>query len=359
MIRIASLDLLRGIAAWTVAIPHFFIYHAIQADIFEAVSIVGVEIFFVLSGYVLAPQILFCIAEAKPKFLWVFLVRRWMRTVPAYVVALVCISVLFGAVGSADFFRYLFYVQNLVRQSNQTDYFSVAWSLSVEEWFYVTFPGLLLVSTVLLRQNNTKSIVALSAAFIIGISLTRFWFGNYDNWGASVRMIVIFRIDSIAYGFLLYVLVHRAMPKHFERLSPVTASALLVAAAALVFWAIFAISDRNSLIAKHVFPWSAALFGSSCILLALKMEGAVAARRWLSKVSFFGGRISYSVYLFHIVILVGLGSVQISQPVAAQFAAYLTIVVAVATLLYSTFEKPILMARPSYEAPTTKSIAHS
>jgi hypothetical protein len=86
--RVASLDLLRGLAAWTVAIPHFFVYHAVQLDFFEAISILGVEIFFVLSGYVLAPQILLCVTEAKLKYLWVFLVRRWMRTVPAYIVAL-------------------------------------------------------------------------------------------------------------------------------------------------------------------------------------------------------------------------------------------------------------------------------
>lgn len=359
MSRVASLDLLRGLAAWIVAIPHFFIYHSVQPDIFEAVSILGVEIFFVLSGYVLAPQIMICVNEAKLRFLWIFLVRRWMRTVPAYVVALLCISILFGAVGSADFFRYLFYVQNLVRQSNQMDYFSVAWSLSVEEWFYVAFPGLLLAGTSILGRNDTKSVVALSALFITVISLIRFLSGNFDNWGNSVRMVVIFRIDSIAYGFLLYVLVHRAIPKYFDKLSPVMASAFLVATALLAFWAIIAITDRNSLLAKHLFPWLAALFGSSCVLLALKLENTVAARHWLSEASFFGGRISYSVYLFHIVLLVGLGSIQASQPLAIQFAAYVAGVAAVATLVYSTFEKPILLARPRLEAPRPEGIVHS
>jgi peptidoglycan/LPS O-acetylase OafA/YrhL len=357
--RVASLDLLRGLAAWTVAIPHFFIYHSVHLDFFEAVSILGVEIFFVLSGYVLAPQILICITEAKPRFLGIFLIRRWMRTVPAYVVALLCISVLFGAVGSANFFRYLFYIQNLVRQSNQVDYFSVAWSLSVEEWFYVVFPGLLLASTSVLGRNNTKSVVALSAVFIAIISLIRFWFGNFDDWGSSVRMVVIFRIDSIAYGFLLYILVHRVAPKHFGRLSSITAGAFFVATALLAFCAIVAITDHNSLLAKHLFPWLAALFGSSCILLALKMENAVAARHWLSEASFFGGRISYSVYLFHIILLGGLGSIQASQTLAIQFAAYVAGVAAVATLVYSTFEKPILLARPRLEARRPEDIVHS
>jgi peptidoglycan/LPS O-acetylase OafA/YrhL len=115
----------------------------------------------------------------------------------------------------------------------------------------------------------------------------------------------------------------------------------------LAFWAIVAIADRNSLLAKHLFPWLAALFGSSCILLALKLEGAVAARPWLSEISSFGGRISYSVYLFHIFFLVGLQSVQLSLSTTFQFVVYLITVAATATVLYSTFEKPILLARPS------------
>jgi peptidoglycan/LPS O-acetylase OafA/YrhL len=358
VIRVASLDLLRGLAAWTVAMPHFFIFHSVQPDTFEAVSILGVEIFFVLSGYVLAPQILLCVSEAKPRFLWVFLVRRWMRTIPAYLVALVCISVLFGAMGSADFFRYLFYVQNLLGQSNHVDYFSIAWSLSVEEWFYVAFPALLIASTAAIGQNDTKSILVVSAAFVAVVALARFWQGNLDSWGDSVRRVVAYRIDSIAYGFLLYVIVHRAIPKRFEKLTLLVASVFFVATASLAFWAIFAITGRNSVLAKQLFPWLAALFASSCILLALKLDRAVVARRWLSEAGFFGGRISYSVYLFHIFFLVGLGSMKISQPMAIQFATYVAVVISVATLFYVAFERPILLARPSLKAPATEGIVH-
>jgi peptidoglycan/LPS O-acetylase OafA/YrhL len=80
--RIASLDFLRGTAAMSVTILHFFIFKNIGDRLAESVSILGVEVFFVLSGYVLAPQIMFFVIE-RPSIrnLGVFLARRWMRTV--------------------------------------------------------------------------------------------------------------------------------------------------------------------------------------------------------------------------------------------------------------------------------------
>jgi peptidoglycan/LPS O-acetylase OafA/YrhL len=173
-------------------------------------------------------------------------------------------------VGSADFFKYLFYAQNLIRQNTQMDYFSVAWSLSVEEWFYIVFPALLLASTAVIGQNNTKSILAISVAFVSVVALARVFFGDFGNWGDAVRPV----------GIWILVVCHRA-------------SGDSQATALLAFWAIVVIADRSSLLAKHLFPWLAALFGSSCILLALKLEHAVAARRWLSKIGLFVGKISY------------------------------------------------------------------
>src|SRR6266702_5939935 len=90
--HVASLDLLRGIAAFAVAISHFLIFRSLGGDAAEVVSVLAVEVFFVLSGFVLAPQILACMQSGRPRRLWVFLVRRWMRTVPPYLMALTLIS---------------------------------------------------------------------------------------------------------------------------------------------------------------------------------------------------------------------------------------------------------------------------
>src|SRR6516165_2431039 len=57
MKRSASLDFLRGGAAFAVAIPHYLTLNAPFQPLAEAFAIAAVEVFFVLSGFVLAPQI--------------------------------------------------------------------------------------------------------------------------------------------------------------------------------------------------------------------------------------------------------------------------------------------------------------
>jgi peptidoglycan/LPS O-acetylase OafA/YrhL len=87
--RIPALDLLRGFAALAVAVPHFFMFTRAQPSlIWETLSISAVDVFFVLSGFVLGYQILLCAERRDFATLSTFLMRRWMRTIPSYLFAL-------------------------------------------------------------------------------------------------------------------------------------------------------------------------------------------------------------------------------------------------------------------------------
>ena len=81
------LNIYRYFAALIVCISHFIFY--LNKSIYsEFTSILGVELFFVLSGFVLTPQILRLEKNLK-KNLKIFLIRRWIRTIPPYLVALI------------------------------------------------------------------------------------------------------------------------------------------------------------------------------------------------------------------------------------------------------------------------------
>jgi peptidoglycan/LPS O-acetylase OafA/YrhL len=205
---------------------------------------------------------------------------------------------------------------------------------------------LLLAAAALTGQKNIKSTLAVAVTLLAAVALARFCFGDFSDWGAAVRRVVIYRIDSIAYGFLLYLLTQHLIPAYFARLSIAEVTAFLATSTIMVFWASSAISKHDSFLAKQLFPWLAPLFGSACILLALKMERAVASRTWLAKICLFGGRISYSVYLFHMIFLIVLGSTHLAQPTTFRFVAYVAIVALFAALFYWSFEKPFLLARP-------------
>ncbi len=82
--RIIALDGVRGTAAFAMPVPHFFMLTQPVSPSMEHVSTLAVEVFFLLSGFVLAPQILYCIRSKAVTDLKVFFVRRWMRTLPPY-----------------------------------------------------------------------------------------------------------------------------------------------------------------------------------------------------------------------------------------------------------------------------------
>jgi peptidoglycan/LPS O-acetylase OafA/YrhL len=345
MKRVAALDLLRGLAAFAVAIPHYFTLNStdwIGADI---VAVTAVEVFFVLSGFVLAPQILNQVIGQPARNLRTFLLRRWMRTIPPYLVALLCVSYVTGQLWTADFARYAFYVQNLFFQANTNDYYPVAWSLSVEEWFYVTFAPLVFVIALACRSDAWRTAVFVAVGLIVAIEIARLTFGDFAQWDAEVRRVVAFRVDSIVFGFLLYV----AVAKFGEDVQPSIRLALPLfvicsAAAGVVTY----LATKGNLLSELLFPYAVASMGGSAVWLAYRAEFLFAGRKLLADFSTYIGGISYSVYLFHIILVMILKPKLQQIDLMLQVLIYLIGLVAWCSLFWIYFEKPILAARPRY-----------
>ena len=349
MKRSASLDLLRGGAAFAVAIPHYLTLNAPFQPFAEASAIAGVEIFFVLSGFVLAPQIVDWVVGRPWRNLGVFLVRRWMRTIPPYVVALIVIALMTGNLMTTDFARYLFYVENLLVSANHIDFYPVAWSLAVEEWFYVLFaPGLFVVAMLLGRRD--RRLGATFGIAVIGVvAALRFSLHPHD-WDLNVRRVTLFRIDSIVWGFLLYLALEAVRPLALDDATGRRRLGALVALLALsvpieLVVAILAV-DGDPL-AQHAFPYVSAAFGMVCVGVFRLAEEAFRGR-FVRGLSFYLGRVSYSVYLFHLIIVMTLKPRIAASPLALQLAIYVALILALSTIFFIGFERSILAARPYY-----------
>ena len=137
-----SLDIFRGFCGYGVAICHLNAF-AFGNAFLEYSSLLFVEFFFVLSGFVLYPQLLKVINNNKNLF--IFYKRRWIRTLPLYIVILIVVSALTNQLFTLDFFKYLTLTQKFLPEFIGNDYFPVAWSLSIEEIFYLLFPILLII----------------------------------------------------------------------------------------------------------------------------------------------------------------------------------------------------------------------
>ncbi len=345
--RNQSLDLLRGFAALSVAISHFFLRQEGGNSIAEHVSIISVELFFILSGFVLAPQIMACVLQdGFAANIKVFMIRRWMRTVPPYLVTLICATLAFKDATLGDFLLYAVYAQNLFAQHMTRDYFFVAWSLSVEEWFYVVFPtALFLVHHRIFKGRDFVfgARLVLSALFIVLVIVAlRYFAADQAHWGESVRRVVVFRIDSIAYGFLAYMFL-----PHFRKVPVV----LLGVGAGGFFILSLYIAERIALqdpeVWKNGFLYAAAGFGICAVSFFYRSDAWLAGGRLYARICSVLGGASYSVYLFHSIIL-------LFMPMHTDggdypiLVLYTLLVIGFAYLFYRVFERPILARRPKF-----------
>ncbi len=215
-----GLDLMRSIAIGGVLLGHLFKFLTPLASL-------GVELFFVLSGFLIGGIFLRIIEKNNGlsfKEAIHFLQRRWFRTIPNYylflIINFVCFKYFIGEqLLPNNFISYVFFVQNLAW--SRDFFFSESWSLCVEEWFYLCLPfSFLFLHTILRKTHPQKIFVFLSLMFIMIPTFLRF---NADSYNDVTRLIVIYRLDSIMYGVLFSFIkaYQEKMWRQFESFSPI------------------------------------------------------------------------------------------------------------------------------------------
>jgi peptidoglycan/LPS O-acetylase OafA/YrhL len=245
--RVAGLDLVRSTAILCVMASHYWpLYERFPAaGPLKFLGILGVEIFFVLSGFLIGGILLRQAAqlsdqggEFKAANAPDFWARRWFRTLPNYLL-------FFGAFLLFDqpwtknhwgaWALSLFFLQNLIVDLSDGT-FGVAWSLCVEEWLYILLPLVLAGYTRAVRNPARAALCAAVTLIAVPTLLRCTTVGK--SWDLGVRHVVIYRLDAIAYGVLLaYIARYRAY--FFEKVASTQwafAGALVVAGIWLHSW---------------------------------------------------------------------------------------------------------------------------
>lgn len=230
--RIWGLDILRCFAIMFIVVAHGSIYLPASVRNFMANFIFdGVSIFFVLSGYLIG-GVLIKEFDRRQVFLkrnlLNFWLRRWFRTLPNYLLillVLVILNLFFTANFSVtEVGQYFVFAQNLF--TPHPGFFPEAWSLSVEEWFYLLMPMILLFGSLGLKLSKKKSLLFV-AIFII-ISITGFRYYRYLNltvldaftWENIYRKQVFMRLDALMYGVIgaYFAFYHRGLWVKYKKL---------------------------------------------------------------------------------------------------------------------------------------------
>jgi peptidoglycan/LPS O-acetylase OafA/YrhL len=151
--REPGLDLLRSIAIISVVVFHMQLKGTPRfLRPVQDLGWIGVDLFFVLSGYLISSQLLRPYARSEVFSVRIFFLRRAFRVLPAFLVVLalyLSFSTFRERPNLPDFWRFLTFTMNFGLQAPAA--FSHAWSLCVEEHFYLVFPFLVLW---LMRKPN-------------------------------------------------------------------------------------------------------------------------------------------------------------------------------------------------------------
>ncbi len=170
--RLHGLDTLRTCAILLVLAYHFTVVVS-GADTFGFLSQIGwsgVDLFFVLSGYLIGNQI-FASLIRQDFSLKIFYIRRFLRTLPNFYVVLALYFLLPGFMGGKappELWRFLSFTQNLGLHTGTA--FSHAWSLCIEEQFYLILPAVALVF--LLAAKHCKKSMIYAWVLLIGLILS-------------------------------------------------------------------------------------------------------------------------------------------------------------------------------------------
>lgn len=313
----------------------------------------GVDLFFVISGYLIASMLVREREQTGAISLKDFYRRRILRIVPAYVFfligyAVMCVVVfrsLLPRLGGSLIGAGLFSTDILYGWFDYHVLMAHTWSLSVEEQFYLLFP-LFLVLT------NHRLVTAGTAGLIAAVPLWRT--AHFLTWGHAApeyryQYAPDARIDTILFGCMIAFLLTGSMKERVARWGG--RPWVLVLGAALAVASIWA-GDRWR--SYHVtLGHSVTALGCAFILLyVLFNQQGRFARAMSAKPLQVIGRMSYSLYLWH---PVGLGlSGRVGNHVpswargAAEFASYVGFAFVAAAVSLVFVEMPFLRRKERY-----------
>ncbi|MEM6539243.1 MAG: acyltransferase family protein [Pseudomonadota bacterium] len=330
-----EIDGLRALAVIAVIVSHFDLN-------FLPLGHLGVDIFFVISGYVITSSIYYRESSKKLLVFWRdFFARRFKRLFPALALCVLVTSLLLclfdpspeGSLRTG--LASLFGVSNLYLIKQATDYFGVwsklnafthTWSLSVEEQFYLFFPFLVWATGLLDKTTHSVRYLISALCVLSAISLASYLILTEISQPMAF-FLVTSRFWELGAGALVFLLTRRHSFA-LGLLKSVPSSPLLLALILVL------VVDVG---ANHISTISCVAL--TCLLIANISQGSLAYRMFTLGPITYLGKISYSLYLWHwSVICLSRWTVGLSwELIPLQFAAMLGL----AALSYHFVERPL------------------
>ena len=358
--RAPGLDTLRALAILLVFVYHYrvFVSRDVGFGLFSIVGWVGVDLFFVLSGYLIAGQLLAGVARGRALSLPGFYARRGLRTLPLFWVVLAAYFLFPAAMGGREpppLWRFLTFTQNFGLQPGTA--FSHAWSLCIEEQFYLVLPVLLLVGQ-RLGLGRRAGWTLLGTLILFGMTARGVLWSRYglestgriELYYPWVYYATLCRFDEFLPGVAIAMLQH-LHPQAWQRLTRHGRLLLalgLAATGAMLYgaWRHYEAEGVGYFFFMSTFGYSLIAMAFGLLVLAAlspghplsgwRIPGAAALAAW-----------SYAIYLSHkaVGVIVKRASLDWHLSPWLLFAAVATASLLVGWLLHRGVETPFMRLR--------------
>lgn len=316
---------------------------------------VGVDFFFVLSGFLITTLLLREEAQNGVISIRAFYWRRALRILPVYLLLVTVVSAYWilvkGQVGLAGLVPYYYgFLANFLK--GDIAFLSITWSLSVEEQYYLIWPALLTILPLAMRWRLGVLAVLIGVCLLIMMGLAD-WLGLPVLETEHAR----FALPGMSYMAILMgaalavALHHKAGYRAMARLCAFPGAPVAMLALLLVWLQVSPVVLTG---------WPAlvmdALMTLSLASLVIREDHAlrpVMAFRPIARI----GEISYGVYLYHLIglhlaheIVAASGVFPVSQPAGAWLvtALFPAIAIAMAELSFRTYERYFLSLKSLY-----------
>jgi peptidoglycan/LPS O-acetylase OafA/YrhL len=351
--RQPGLDLLRALAIIVVVIYHAALFGFKLPGRVDRFGWIGVDLFFVLSGYLIGGQLLTPLARDQRMNFGRFFARRVLRIMPAYFVVLAVYFLLPSWREYPDMsqplWKFLLSIQNIALHGGTA--FSHAWSLAVEDQFYLVLPFLLLF---LYRRPRTAIIVA-CLLVVCGIALRTFLAAQNPSvdGGVSFRGFQAWiyyptwtRLDPLVFGVALAA-IEKFRPEWWKRITN-CAIWLWLPALVLIASGLWLGEGDHLTVTACVWQFPLIALGMAALLIC-----AVSPRLFFRRVSIPGAAfiasIAYSAYLIQKIVIRFVEQFCASRNIPLTSAPVLIgvelCVYAAATILFFVIERPFLQLR--------------
>ena len=369
--RVRELDGVRGISIIVVVAFHLLK----RADYFtsnetlyfitrlSSIGWVGVDIFFVLSGFLITSILLR--TKHEKNYFKNFYVRRSLRIFPLYFVFIAVILLLLPKL-DPDFTPeiphalpfLLLYQQNwlmLISKIPLTTYLAVTWSLAIEEQFYLIWPAVVYFT-------KRETLIKLSIGVILFSILARvlgilFW-DDMSQVSTFFYYNTFTRFEQLVFGGLLAVAFTE--PLWIQRLKNISIPSFWVAFTAFLALCFTAYPhmvplDENIWLVFGGYTLAAVFSAALVTILMTHPETSMFRRLFQNRVLIFFGKYSYSIYLLHVpVILILLDMLWRTQLRGwAMYLAYIVLTYAItvigALITWNLLEKHMLNLKKYFE----------